>query len=85
MEKHNLTRIPELAISTLPMERYDKLPAALRRALQDAPYNLSINPVRLQNISNDGKEILEELQSILPVLIRSGATDAYGPDHPQAK
>jgi len=85
MATHNITNLPELADSHLPMERYDKLPAALRQALQDAPYNLSIQPVSLQRISHDGREILAELQRILPTLIRSGAREAYGPDHPQAK
>ena len=85
MATANASDLPNLGTSSLPMWRYDKLPPALRQALQDAPYNLSINPVRLQNISEDGKELVAEMQRIIPPLIESAALDAYGPNHPQAK
>jgi hypothetical protein len=67
------------------MDVFDTLPPAVRQALRDAPYNLSLLPSIIDTISYDGGEIAAEIQRIIPILIRDGVLDAYGPDHPQAK
>lgn len=85
MAASNSTHIPNLPESHLSMERYDTLPPAIRQILRDAPYNFSISSVRLQRMSADGKELAEEMQRNIPDIIKSAASAAYGPDHPQAR
>ena len=85
MTTRNLANLPEIKHSNLPMAKYDTLPSAVRRELQNAPYNLSINSAWIDTISYDGGEIVAEIRRVIPDLVRSAALDAYGPDHPQAR
>ena len=57
------------------MSFYDDLPTEYRRLLQEAPYNIHINP-------HMGLPRLALLREQLATIKKKSILDTYGPDHP---
>ena len=62
------------------MDVYDTLPAALRKVLQDIPYNMQINPTMMKHVSDTRfPEFFKE--RLKPFIVQS-AREAYGASYP---